>query len=127
MYKDPFRMQNNYLVLCESFIWKDGRYEEDAPANTNFRHFAKPIFDAAQHEKPWFGIEQEYSLLENDTKFVKQPLGWPRGGFPMSQGPYYCSVGATYCLGRAVSDAMIKASIYAGLNISGTNSEVKPS
>jgi len=57
MYKDPFRMQNNYLVLCESYIWKDGRYEELAPANTNFRHFAKPIFDAAIDEKPWFGIE----------------------------------------------------------------------
>jgi len=50
-------MQNNYLVLCESYIWKDGRYEELAPANTNFRHFAKPIFDAAIDEKPWFGIE----------------------------------------------------------------------
>lgn len=41
MYKDPFRLMNNYLVLCETFIWKNDSYEELLPANTNFRHFAK--------------------------------------------------------------------------------------
>ena len=52
------------------------------PANTNFRHFAKEIFDAAADSKPWFGIEQEYSVLEQKNTFTTKPLGWPANGFP---------------------------------------------
>ena len=63
-FHDPFREGNNIMVLCESFIWGDKDFNTLVPANTNFRHYAKKIFDAVAHHKPWFGIEQEYSLLE---------------------------------------------------------------
>eukprot|EP00347_Sterkiella_histriomuscorum_P023767 403333455 len=127
IYRDPFRLMNNLLVLCDTYIWKDENFSELIPANTNFRAYSKGIFESVVAEKPWFGIEQEYSLLEKDTAFNKQPLFWPYGGFPQAQGPYYCSVGAQCCFGRAISDAMIKACIYSGLTISGTNAEVMPS
>lgn len=82
-YPDPFRSKEfNILVLCESYIWANSEFTSLKPANTNFRHFAKKIFDAAAHEKPWFGIEQEYSVLEHKTKFTIKPLGWPSSGYP---------------------------------------------
>ena len=96
------------------------------PANTNFRHFANPIFNDVAEHHPWFGIEQEYTLFECTNAFTKWPLGWPEGGYPPAQGPYYCSVGATTCFGRVVMDLHYKACLAAKINISGTNGETMP-
>ena len=125
-FKDPFRGGENVLVMCETFKWEDQTCQRLVPANTNFRHFAKKIFDKASEEKPWFGIEQEYTLIGSKTKFTTWPLGWPANGFPGQQGPYYCSAGANVCFGRIISDSHYRACLYAGINISGTNAEVMP-
>lgn len=81
-YPDPFREGDNVIVMTETFVWKDDNFNELVPANTNFRHFARQIFEKAEGEQPWFGIEQEYTLLETKNKFVLKPLGWPSSGFP---------------------------------------------
>ena len=103
-YPDPFRKGDNILVLCEAFC-VDRFKNTIVPANTNFRHFSNKIMDLAKDFQPWFGIEQEYTLFEVGSAFNKWPLGWPEGGYPGPQGPYYCSSGATTCFGRVVSDA----------------------
>ena len=45
MFKDPFRGGDNIIVMCETFSWKDSTFKELIPANTNFRHFAKMIWN----------------------------------------------------------------------------------
>ena len=125
IFRDPFRRGQHLLVMCDTYRWTDSSCQDLVPANTNFRTFAKKIFDATD-EEPWFGIEQEYTLVGTKTKFTTWPLGWPQNGYPGPQGPYYCSVGAANCFGRAIADAHYKASLYAGIKVSGTNAEVMP-
>jgi len=119
VYKDPFRGGDNILVLCDTYD------PEGKPLPTNSRAPAVAKFEAgnAAKEIPWYGLEQEYTLFNLDGV---TPLGWPVGGFPAPQGPYYCGAGADKAFGRAVSDAHYAACLYAGLEVSGTNAEVMP-
>merc|ERR1712226_1497714 len=105
--------------MCETLDPKAG-----GPIPTNTRAAAKATFDKAPEEKPWFGIEQEYTLKKPDGM---RPLGFPDGGgFPAPQGPYYCGAGYDSAIGRPVADAHIKACIYAGITVSGLSAEVMP-
>ncbi|KAI8814189.1 glutamine synthetase 2, partial [Cladochytrium replicatum] len=116
IFKDPFLGGENILVLTDTYD------SEGKPNVTNFRNHCLEAMDNAAEHKPWFGIEQEYTLLDTDG----QPLGWPKGGFPGPQGPYYCGVGANKVFGRDIVEAHWRACVYAGVNISGTNAEVMP-
>ena len=125
-FPDPFRQGDNILVLCDGYCWADATFKQLIPNNTNFRAAAKKVFDAGAAEEAWYGIEQEYTLLERKNGFACKPYGWPNGGYPGAQGPFYCSVGGNVCFGRSIADAHYKCCLYAGINISGTNAEVMP-
>ncbi|CAM0902145.1 unnamed protein product [Alopecurus aequalis] len=119
IFKDPFRGGNNILVVCDTYT------PQGEPIPTNKRARAAQIFSdpKVSSQVPWFGIEQEYTLMQRD---VNWPLGWPVGGYPGPQGPYYCAVGSDKSFGRDIADAHYKACLYAGVEISGTNGEVMP-
>ena len=114
---DPISGGNNKLVMCEVLL------PNMTPHPTNNRAACAEVAAKFEDQESWFGIEQEYTLFEADGK---QPIGFPDGGFPEAQGPYYCSVGANHNFGRDISEAHATACIDAGLGIAGTNAEVMP-
>ncbi|KAF4954372.1 hypothetical protein FGADI_5312 [Fusarium gaditjirri] len=116
VYPDPFRGSPNIIVLAE--CWN----ADGTPNKYNFRHDCVKVMDAYADDVPWFGLEQEYTLLGSDNR----PYGWPAGGFPAPQGEYYCGVGTGKVVQRDIVEAHYKACLYAGIKISGTNAEVMP-
>ncbi|MCL0028992.1 glutamine synthetase beta-grasp domain-containing protein [Dehalococcoidia bacterium] len=115
--KDPIRGTDHVLVMCEVLL------PDMTPHPTNTRAACAKAAEKFAAEEPWFGIEQEYTLFESDGK---QPIGFPEGGFPGPQGPYYCGVGANLIFGREVSEDHATACVEAGIAIAGTNAEVMP-
>jgi glutamine synthetase len=113
---DPLRGGRNVLVMAEVLL------VDLKPHPTNTRAACvRTAKKYAKHE-PWFGIEQEYTMLKANGR----PLGFPDEGFPGPQGPYYCGVGTGRIMGRDIIEIHTQACIDAGLQISGTNPEVMP-
>ena len=106
---DPQR-KNGYLVMCE-VLNADGTAHESNGRAT--------IED--DDNDFWFGFEQEYFLWSPETD---KPLGFPEGGYPRPQGPYYCSVGANNAYGRDIIEEHLDVCLEAGLNVEGINAEV---
>ena len=116
VYPDPIRKGDNKLVMCEVLL-KDGK-----PHPTNTRAACAKVAKKYTKHDMWFGLEQEYTMLTEDG----YPYGFPPGGFPKPQGPYYCGVGAGRVVGREIVERHTQACLDAGIGISGTNAEVMP-
>ncbi|MBT7334963.1 MAG: glutamine synthetase [Gammaproteobacteria bacterium] len=106
---DPDR-SNGYLVMTE-VLNADG-----TPHASNGRASIEDDDDDF-----WFGFEQEYFLWDTETNL---PPGFPAGGYPGPQGPYYCSVGASNTYGRDCVEEHLDLCLEAGLNVEGINAEV---
>jgi len=110
VFNDPAR-KDGLLVICE-VMNADG-----TPHESNGR----ATIDDDDNDF-WFGFEQEYTLwdLEHHT-----PLGFPASGYyPPPQGPYYCSVGAEFAVGREIVERHLELCLEADINIEGVNAEV---
>jgi len=114
VYRDPFR-ENGVIVLCDTYL-PDG-----TPHVTNNRFRANEIFERGLDKKPWFGLEQEYFLMDVKTE---KPIGHYKE--PIEQGQYYCSVGGRNSFGRHIVDEHLDACLRANLRVSGVNGEVAP-
>ncbi len=106
---DPQR-KSAYLVMCE-VLSADGKAHESN---------GRALIEDDDNDF-WFGFEQEYFLWDPTTN---KPLGFPAGGYPGPQGPYYCSVGANNAYGRDIVEEHLDACLDAGLNVEGINGEV---
>ncbi len=108
-YKNPLH-KNSWFVLCEVFN-RDGSLPP-----SNYR----ALIDDEANDEFWFGFEQEYVLMNS----AGRPLGFPDGGYPEPQGPYYCSVGTQNAAGRHIIDEHFALCLKAGIGVSGINGEV---
>jgi glutamine synthetase len=115
VFKCPFRGGDNRMVLCDTYL------PNGQPHITNHRAGAVEIFDKKVEEEPWFGLEQEYFLVDLKTG---KPLGCEYS-IP-EQGPFYCGVGGGNALGRDIVEDHLEKCLYAGLRVSGINTEVAP-
>jgi glutamine synthetase len=92
------------LVLCETF------HVDGKPTAENTRHNATTIFDMSLEQKPWFGLEQEYFIFD-ENKYSKETT------------MHYCGIGCDISHRQLVEEHMA-ACLTSGLNISGINAEV---
>jgi glutamine synthetase len=114
VFNDPLRGNPHKLVLCETQR-PNGEYLENS-----HRHWAKEQFDSAKEEEPWFGLEQEYFMINPN---INHPFGFGEKG---KHGQYYCSAGANNAFGRQFAEDHLEACLAAGIKISGINTEVDP-
>ena len=113
---DPLRGGGDILVLCEV-------YNADGSASSsNNRATAVATAEKYADQEPLFGIEQEYTMMTLEG----YPAGFPDGGYPAPQGPYYCGAGADRVFGREIAEEHIDACLEAGLEFAGINAEVMP-
>lgn len=113
VHPNPFYRNNiNYLVLCATYRL-DG-----TPLENNYRDWAKNLFDKDLDSEPWYGLEQEYFILDPKTML---PIGYNENA---KQGQYYCSIGCLNAYGREIAEEHLEACLYSNIYISGINSEV---
>lgn len=113
---DPIRGGKNIIVMCEVYN-ADG-----SVGKSNNRAAAAETLAKFKDQDPWFGMEQEYTMMTTEG----HPAGFPEGGYPGPQGPYYCGVGAVEIFGREIVEKHMDACLEAGLKLSGINAEVMP-
>jgi glutamine synthetase len=112
------------LVLSEAFnAW------DDKPAIGNTRAACLETMTKYAAHDPWFGIEQEYTLMKPGKvgEASTIPFGFNSDGTePAPQGPYYTGAGTGIAIGRNVADDHYMKCLAAGVKIAGINAEVMP-
>ena len=107
---------DSWIVFCE-VMTSEGNVHE-----TNTRSEFMKAFMNNSNSEPWFGFEQEYSIIHNN-----RPLGFPDNGFPSPQGIYYCGVGGDIAVGQECANDIFQNAIKSDLNVTELSGGVAPS
>lgn len=106
--------KDHLIIVCATY------YPNGTPLPNNHYDYANTIFSQKQEEEPWFGLEQEYFIMDSNTH---QPIGYEKHKNTI-QGQFYCGVGGINSYGRKIVNEHLNKCLDMGLNISGTNQEV---
>ncbi|ATZ80977.1 glutamine synthetase [Bodo saltans virus] len=146
-FNDPFRRDfknaTAFLIMCETLN------PDKTPHRTNFRKLCMNACNKTKNFEPWFGMEQEYilmNLFKKNTEIptYSQPFGWSHQLCPnmivdsqstniyvgdeiLSTTYSYCSNGGDRAFGRNIVEKHFEYCLYAGIKICGINAEVTPS
>ena len=121
---DPFRKAPNVLVICETYN------TDNTPTPSNKRCEANKFFKKHQKEEIWFGLEQEFFIMNTESSNISNsnsytPLNWNNGDLN-KQGQYYCSTGYKNAYGRRIAEHAYHLALECGVFASGMNTEVAP-
>lgn len=129
MFNDPFNISTPeykyILVLCD-VLNPDGTPHSSNNRTKLFNVLSQIGEEQLKKEDPWFGIEQEYLILDAKTNTPFGGYEWIPGKPTSEQGPFYCSAGGNVCFGREIAMEHMNACIAAGIAICGVNAEVAP-
>ena len=118
-YKDPFRGEQGFIVLCEVC---DVKKNKIVPHSTNHRKkLDEKYAEVWNKAEPWFGFEQEYTLMNLSNG---EPIAWFGENPPKPQGDYYCGIGAENAIGRNLAEEHLNRCLFAGVELAGINAEV---
>ena len=120
VYEDPFLHPkesdlDSVLVLCEVLN------PNGDPHATNTRSILEDTSRRFSDEEPWFGFEQEYTMLNIDGSH----LAWDYKEHTV-QGDYYCGVGTGKAYCREAVNKHLDYCLKAGIDLYGANAEVMP-
>lgn len=113
----------SFYLLCKCKYREEGKYDDYDKALKIFKD------TKVMKERPWFGLEQEYFLVDKNTHL---PVGFGKDINGMivktepsrQQGTYYCGVGASNIVGRKIAERHMMTCLEMGIQISGINAEV---
>ncbi len=110
---EPVEGYTIYLIICATYDINNN------PLPNNHFHLANEYFNMKQNEIPWFGLEQEYFFIQNNTLLgIKPTLD------NIDKKLYYCNTINQHPLGEKVALEHMNACLKAGIHISGINAEV---
>lgn len=132
MFENPFFKSPHKIVFCEIWITKD----EPAEINSRFRcnetmnrlkYDAKTGYRPHQAHEPWFGIEQEYCVIDDADK----PVSYDPHKYDYKTLAVYSTIGPRHDVNvgveRELSSRHLLACLYAGVTIGGRDREDGPS
>lgn len=143
-FKDPFRpsVERAFLVLCETEL------PNGQPHPDNYRRACKEFMQKYRKEKPLFGYEQEFFVIDSKTdspilytmeKRIANNINTTNSQKHIAQlgkhciingsntqGMYYCGVGSHSVGYRDAINQAVDNCLTAKLNITGMNFEVAP-